>query len=79
MRNFFSILLALFITLSSFAQEGTIKGFVYDKESGEPVIFTTVMLKGTSIGISTDVNGYYSITKIAPGDYILTLSNLSYQ
>ena len=79
MRNFFSILLALFITLSSFAQEGTIKGFVYDKESGEPVIFTTVMLKGTSIGISTDVNGYYSITKIAPGDYILTVANLSYQ
>jgi len=78
MKNFLIILAALFLTLSAVSQEGTVKGFVYDKETGEPVIFTTVQLKGTSIGISTDVNGYYSITQIPAGKYVLMVSNVSY-
>ena len=54
-----------------FAQTGSIRGFVYDDSNGEPVIFTNVYLKGTSYGASTDVNGYYAITKVPPGNYIL--------
>ena len=53
-------------------------GFRYDKTSGEPVIFTNVFLKGTQIGASTDVNGYYSITKIPPGEYTISVSALGY-
>ena len=30
----------LFLTTALAAQTGTIRGFVYDKDSGEPVIFT---------------------------------------
>lgn len=78
MRNFFIILASLLLSLGAYSQTGTVKGFVYDKESGEPVMFTTVQLKGTSIGITTDVNGYYSITQIPPGEYVLTVSNLAY-
>ena len=79
MKQLFSFILTLLISLSSYAQTGTVKGFVYDKESGEPIIFTNVILKGTSIGIQTDVNGYYSITKIKPGEYVLSVSNLMYE
>ena len=68
MRNFFTILASLLLSLGAYSQTGTVKGFVYDKESGEPVMFTTVQLKGTSIGITTDVNGYYSVTQIPPGE-----------
>jgi hypothetical protein len=73
----------LFISFSVFqlialGQSGTIRGFVYDKTSGEPVIFTNVFLKGTQIGASTDVNGYYSITKIPPGEYTISVSALGY-
>jgi hypothetical protein len=73
----------LFISFSVFGliaygQSGTIRGFVYDKTSGEPVIFTNVFLKGTQIGASTDVNGYYSITKVPPGDYTIQVSALGY-
>jgi hypothetical protein len=49
------------------AQTGTIRGFVYDKQTGEPIIFTNVILKGTTIGAATDVNGYYSISKVHAG------------
>ncbi|MEN8928057.1 MAG: TonB-dependent receptor, partial [Flavobacteriales bacterium] len=79
MKHIFSFTIALLFSLSTYAQTGTVKGFVYDKESGEPIIFTNVVLKGTSIGIQTDVNGYYSITQIKPGEYTLSVSNLSYE
>ena len=78
MRNsLISFFLILFAGLT-FAQNGTVRGFVYDKETGEPVIFTNVFLQGTTIGSSTDVNGYYSITKIPDGDYILMSSGIGY-
>ncbi|NQV53535.1 MAG: TonB-dependent receptor [Flavobacteriales bacterium] len=73
-----SIIFLLF-SLGLFAQTGTIRGFVYDKESGEPLIFINVFLKGTQIGGSTDVNGYYSITKIPTGDYTLTIQAMGYE
>jgi len=79
MKHLFSFTLALLLSIFSYAQTGTVKGFVYDKESGEPIIFTNVILKGTSIGIQTDVNGYYSITQIKPGEYVLSVSNLTYE
>ena len=40
------------------AQNGKIKGFVYEKETGEPVLFTSVYLKGTNYGAATDVNDH---------------------
>ncbi len=60
------------------AQTGSIRGFVYDKSNGEPAIFTTVYLKGTTIGTVTDVNGYFNITKLTPGTYTLMVTALGY-
>lgn len=71
--------LFFFITLYSFSQTGTVRGFVYDESTGEPIIFTNVVLKGTQIGASTDVNGYYSISKIPPGEYSILVSYLGYE
>ena len=42
-------ILSILITTTSFSQTGNIRGFVYEKESGEPVIFCNVFLKGTTI------------------------------
>jgi hypothetical protein len=78
MNKYIILIFTVFLTLFSVAQMGTIRGFVYDEKTGEPVIFTNVILKGTSLGVPTDVNGYYSITKIPPGSYVLTVSNLTY-
>lgn len=63
---------------ASLAQQGKIKGFVYEKATGEPVLFTSVYLKGTSLGAATDVNGYYLISNIPPGDYTLMVTYLGY-
>ncbi len=68
----------LFITFKTFGQTATIRGFVYSTETGEPVLFTNVYLLGTTYGAATDVNGYYSITKIPAGDYILTVTSIEH-
>ena len=71
----------LFLALiadNAFAQNGTIRGFVYEKETGEPVIFTNVYLRGTTYGAATDVNGYFAISQIPPGDYLLLVTYLGF-
>lgn len=62
----------------SFSQNAIIRGFVYTKDNGEPVLFTNVILKGTGYGASTDINGFFSITKVPAGTYTLTVSYLGY-
>src|SRR5690606_8886363 len=62
-----------------FAQNtGSVKGFVYDKANGEPVPFCNVFLQSTVIGANTDLNGFFSITRIPPGDYILLVTSFDY-
>ena len=55
-----------------------IKGFVYDNSTGEPVIFVNVLIKGTTIGCQTDKNGFFSIKKIATGNYTLISFGIGY-
>jgi CarboxypepD_reg-like domain/TonB-dependent Receptor Plug Domain len=69
------VALCFLLSITAMAQTGTIRGFVYLKETGEPVLFTNVILKGTTIGNATDVNGYFSITKVAPGNYTLMITS----
>lgn len=70
------ILMAFVTTLQ--AQEGVIRGFVYEKETGEPVIFTNVYLHRTTHGAATDVNGYFTISRIPAGNYTLMVSYMGY-
>ncbi len=78
-KNATLLVLLFFISLSAFGQEtGEIRGFVTDKSSSEPIIFTTVFLEGTQYGVSTDVNGYFSLTKVPAGTYTLKVSSIEY-
>ncbi len=75
------LLLALMFMLFAstlMSQTGGIRGFVYEEETGEPVIFTNVYLAKTTFGAATDVNGFYAITQIPPGDYDLMVTYLGY-
>lgn len=61
-----------------YAQDATIRGFIYEHETGEPVIFTNAYLYKTTYGASTDVNGYYVINKIPPGSYTLMVTSMGF-
>lgn len=70
--------LGLLLSFSFVAQNGNIRGFVYDKESGEPLSFVTVFLQGTNYGVQTNVDGFFSITKLNAGTYILKVQSLDH-
>ena len=58
---------------------GTIRGTIYEKENGEPTFGTNVKIKGTGIGASTDINGFFQITKVNPGTITLEVSNIEFK
>ena len=55
-----------------------ISGTVIDKD-GEPLLGANVNLKGTYLGSTTDINGYYRIENIDPGKYVLMVSYIGYR
>jgi hypothetical protein len=79
LKYFLIIVLIIFnISIKSFSQNGAIKGFVFDKDNGEPCMFANVSIQGTNLGAATDINGYFSIPRIADGNYKLVITYVSY-
>ena len=78
MKRILFFLLPLFFTINSLAQSGNIRGFVYDKDNGEPILFCTVILENTTKGVSTDVNGFFSLTKVPEGNYNIMITYVGY-
>lgn len=70
----------LLITVLGFAQtKGTITGTLTDKDlNNEPLPFANVVIKGTTVGVTTDETGKYTIM-IEPGSYTIQFSFLGYE
>jgi len=60
------------------AQTSLISGFVSDSSSGEALIGANVFLQETGQGMATDINGYYIIQDIAPGNYTIMVSYIGF-
>lgn len=61
-----------------FAQTGTIRGNVYDKETGEPIIYCNVLINGTSTGTTTDLDGFFTLADVPAGDVTLVSTYIGY-
>ena len=57
---------------------GKLSGIVYDSNSKEPLIGCNVIIKNTSLGTATDINGSFLIMDIAPGRYSLNITMIGY-
>ncbi|WP_114781963.1 SusC/RagA family TonB-linked outer membrane protein [Botryobacter ruber] len=64
--------------LQTFAQGRTVTGTVTDQATGQGLPGVTVLVKGTSTGTSTDINGGYSIS-VPAGDATLVFRAIGYQ
>lgn len=64
-------LFLFFWSVISFSQNYTITGKVFDSETKEPLPFVPVLIKGTTVGSTTDFDGNYSITTTKLGDSIV--------
>jgi TonB-dependent receptor len=61
------------------SESGQIQGVVRDSSSGQALPGAIVMLTGTSLGASTDLNGGFVIRSIPPGSYTLVVRYIGYR
>ncbi|TLV03314.1 SusC/RagA family TonB-linked outer membrane protein [Dyadobacter luticola] len=72
---FCSLLLALAVMTGAYAQDAAVKGKVTDEQGGG-LPGVSVVLKGTSVGTVTDLEGNYTVN--APGSGTLVFSFIGY-
>jgi outer membrane receptor protein involved in Fe transport len=58
---------------------GKITGQIKDKANGEPLIGVNVILEGTTMGATTDLEGYYLILNVPPGEYTIQFLYIGYR
>jgi outer membrane receptor protein involved in Fe transport len=70
----------MFLVCRVFAQEnGSLSGRITEERSGDPVPASNVVLKGTTIGDATDIDGEFRLAEVAPGTYEVVVSSVGYE
>jgi outer membrane receptor protein involved in Fe transport len=78
MRKLLIVFVILFVNVIS-AQKGTFIGVVTDKEmNNEPLPFANVFVKGTTVGVTTDFDGNYTLN-VAEGEWTIVFSFIGYE
>ena len=93
MKSFYRILFALFLFPSLILADGTndspelikrgtdanITGHVQDANTKEHLPFINIIVKGTTIGVTTDATGHYMLKDLPIGDLTLEVSFIGYK
>jgi len=74
----FTGLLLLAVSMQSFGQGRTITGTIKDSSNGIPIPGATVLVKGTTNGVATNLEGYYELT-LSSNDSIIIVSYVGYE
>lgn len=75
-----SIFLFFLIVSCTYSQTGgKISGIVHDTDTKEPLIGCNVVIAGTTMGASTDIEGTYFILNVPAGKYDIQVSMIGYQ
>jgi TonB-linked SusC/RagA family outer membrane protein len=77
MKNMLTFMVAILMSCHLLAQN-TITGTVIDGSDNSPMIGASVLVKGTSVGVITDINGAFSI-KVPAGKNTLVFSSVGYK
>lgn len=72
-----TILASILFASMSFAQ-GTVVGVVTDASYGETLIGSSILVKGSTTGTTTDINGYFSL-ELSAGTHTLEVSYIGYE
>ncbi len=78
MKSIVGFILCNCMVFMAFSQTVTLEGQVTDKDSS-PLVGAHVLLKEVNKLAVVTENGSFSIEKITPGDYTLTISHIGYQ
>ncbi|GAB4369118.1 MAG: hypothetical protein Kow0042_10660 [Calditrichia bacterium] len=74
------VLILLLIPVFLFAQSsGKVAGVVVDKSTGDPLPGVNVIVEGTTLGSSTDIDGYFVILNMPVGVYDIRANYIGYK
>ena len=73
----FIILMLLWTTVV--VEAATIKGFVKEHPTKDPLIGASIQVKGTTIGAITDLDGHFELDNLKEGNYTLIISYVSFK
>lgn len=59
--------------------DANIVGHVTDKDTGEHLPYVSVLLKGTTLGTTTDATGHYFLKNLPEGTFTLEVSSVGYK
>ncbi len=79
MKKYSLVILILLLAMQAFAQKGSIKGRIYDAKTNQPLEFATILVQGTTIGSTSDLDGNFIFTGIEPGFKRLVIRLIGYQ
>ncbi|WP_300602042.1 SusC/RagA family TonB-linked outer membrane protein [Niabella sp.] len=77
LKPLYFVLALLLAPVLLFAQSKTVKGIITSRETSEPIVNATVLIRGTSRGTTTNTQGQYSIT--ATNNEVLVFSAVGYK
>ena len=80
-RIFSALVAALCMVLSAGATDtdAHIYGHVIDRNTGEHLPYIVVLLRGTTIGVTTENTGHYTIRNVPEGDFVVEVSAIGYK
>lgn len=78
MKLFYTVSILFLINSFAFGQNGVVKGRVVDATNNEPLPFVNVVVMGTTIGATTDLDGNFQIFGLQPGFVKLSASFVGY-
>lgn len=79
-QNVSLIFVALVLSVQVFAADtGIIQGNVVSKTNGEPLVGVNIIVQGpTQGGTATDINGFFSVDRLAAGSYTVNATYIGY-
>ena len=80
MKNLIRYICSIFFIISIMAaQKVSLSGIVSDTKEGTPLVGTNVYLLGTSLGTTTNEEGFYTIKGIKKGSYVVKVTYIGYK
>ena len=71
--------MALLLFQTAYSQKGTIKGRVINSKTNTGLEFAAILIEGTKIGSTSDINGNFIFTGIEPGFKKLIIQSIGFE
>lgn len=78
MRYLIALILLVASISVTLGQTGTIRGNVFDKNTGEPILYANIFLENTELATNTYSDGFFTLGNVPVGNYTILVTYIGY-